>query len=186
MSPRIAVCFAILFFAAPLYAENPLTDRCSGHVLISPVFSFDNDADVAENGVPGGLWIRRDDAFWEQAPHVSDDWVGPWSPPLKIQASEDRFVRWYCFPGLYNTGLEACDTFGDCNDNYHRPSGFSPVGTAERSRCDFDPKYVSVRLGKNRKFQIQCHSEIPGDAAHPLKQGFGIAELIQLIQLPLR
>jgi hypothetical protein len=70
-------------------------------------------------------------------------------------------VRWYCFEALYQTtslGI-SCETFNSCDDNHNRPTGFKDVGTAERSRCDFEPKSVRVRIGKQRKFEIECSSE---------------------------
>jgi hypothetical protein len=158
---RLGVCLLVvplLRVAVPLAnAENPLTDRCSGHVFISSSYSDSDPHNIAREG----LTIERDNSYWDHAPGLPDNWVGPWSSWIPITQTKDRYVRWYCFEALYQTtGLGvSCATFNSCDDNHNRPTGFNDVGTAERSRCDFEPKSVRVRIGKQRKFQIECSSE---------------------------
>jgi hypothetical protein len=77
-------------------------------------------------------------------------------PSQAITQADHEYVRWYCFEALYQG---SCAIFNSCDDNHDRPTGFKDVGTAERSRCDFEPKSVRVRIEKQRKFQIECSSE---------------------------
>jgi hypothetical protein len=139
-------------FAAPAYANEVMTDRCSGDVSFPPAY---------DQGpiVPGLMIVTRAGGAGAN-----------WSPAIRQQIDGNGHIRWWCHsttgnwadPGTWTVddagATYTCGDNGDCTLSGNA-SGH-PVDvqgwTAERSRCDSHSNTFRARLGSNRLLPIEC------------------------------
>ncbi|TVZ41865.1 repeat uncharacterized protein DUF346 [Alteromonadaceae bacterium 2753L.S.0a.02] len=162
----LLLALSLLCISSTSFAET-LTDRCSGDVAIAPTYESSVDA-------PGTLILNRSNVD------------SGWSLPIKIKTSEGGiitgggFIRWFCKsttnnwldPGTWSLdglslGVTKCDNNGQYEDysgggvcsgsDYVNFGGINKnEWTAERSRCSNGTNKIRVKLGADRKLNIQC------------------------------
>jgi len=143
---------AVLVIPNLLYANEVMTDRCSGDVAIPGAY---------DQGTEGAMILSRTRA------------VGGWTPWTQFHQNIDGsgHVRWWCNsttgnwldPGAWkiesgSVGAK-CSEDGNCTpavDLSAHPPDYHSGWTAERSRCADHSNVFRARLGPDRLLQIEC------------------------------
>ena len=150
---HLSVALVLLIaLAAPSFANEVMTDRCSGDVAFPPTYD-------TGPGEVGTMFVTRGGAGGTR-----------WSPSIRQQIDGDGHIRWYCHsttgnwadPGTWTIdnsgGTYNCDPDNNCTLSVNASGHPVDVNgwTAERSRCDNHSNTFRAILGQNRLLQIEC------------------------------
>jgi Ricin-type beta-trefoil lectin domain len=148
----------------PTNVSETMTDRCSGDVVLSRVYSEQDEVSPFNPRGTDGIFLTRAGAGFTG-----------WSGPMPVDGH--TWIRWWCHsttgnwadPGTWRlrggeigigcTGdwefgeVESCHPTGSIDLAPSDPQGWTP----ERSRCESQrTRAVSARLGPNRLLEIRC------------------------------